>query len=370
MRTKVQILSVKSGESTYVPDNNYVKLAPDEKTLTIYLEKDLSPYFYDNVQFKYRLNQDSFRFVEGDKIDLAYLNNQIHALEIVAFKNGLAYPLPILKLNIRPYFWKTVWFWSLIFSLIWYIYYRFARTRRLVLEKDRDLKIKDLALEKNEKEKNMLQVQALVNQLNPHFINNALLWTQLRMINDPESVKVISKLNYNISTVFRNSLKGKPYHSLRDELNIVTNYLYIQNKRFEDAITYTLPTPEELNNLGNIDVFLMQIQIHCENAVEHGIRNSFDGKGVLKVQIFDKGVYLRMTIEDNGIGRKAAANIQSKGTQQGTQMLENLQRIFNKNNDLPLIFTYEDDIFTDKMGRGFGTRVVIDVPKKYKFDLQ
>ena len=246
----------------------------------------------------------------------------------------------------------------------------FAKARRLVLEKDRDLKIKDLALEKNEKEKNMLQVQALVNQLNPHFINNALLWTQLRMINDPESVKVISKLNYNISTVFRNSLKGKPYHSLRDELNIVTNYLYIQNKRFDDAITYTLPTPEELNNLGNIDVFLMQIQIHCENAVEHGIRNSFDGKGVLKVQIFDKGVYLRMTIEDNGIGRKAAANIQSKGTQQGTQMLENLQRIFNKNNDLPLIFTYEDDIFTDKLGRGFGTRVVIDVPKKYKFDLQ
>lgn len=369
---KVQIQRIEAGNATFFPKNlDYLSFSANENSLKIYLDRDLSPFLYDNVQFKYRLNaEDSFRLVQGDLIELSYLNPQKYKLEVIALKNGLTYPLPILTLDIKPYFWKTWWFWAIIAAIAFYIFYRFAEARQLVLQKDNDLKAKDLVLEKSEREKNQLQVQALVNQLNPHFINNALMWTQLRMINDEESVKVISKLNYNINTVFRNSLKGKSYHTLQEELNIVTNYLYIQNKRFEEAITCTLPTNDELNQLGNIPVFLMQIQIHCENAVEHGIRNSSHGKGALTIQILDKNIYLRIVIEDNGIGRKAAAALQSKGTQQGTKMLENLQRIFNKNNSLPLLFEYEDDIFKDDLGRNYGTRVIIDVPKNYKYELQ
>jgi S-adenosylmethionine:tRNA-ribosyltransferase-isomerase (queuine synthetase) len=68
------------------------------------------------------------------------------------------------------------------------------------------------------------------------------------------------------------------------------------------------------------------------------------------------------------VGRNAAKKIGSKGTQNGTTMLRELEAIYNKQNQLPLEQLYQDDIFVDAAGNGYGTRVIVRMPKDYNFE--
>jgi len=113
----------------------------------------------------------------------------------------------------------------------------------------------------------------------------------------------------------------------------------------------------------------MIIQIHVENAVEHGIRNNETGEGTVIIRLGEDSGYVFIDIEDDGVGRKEATRLGSKGTQNGTMMLRELENIYNRSNKLHISQTYYDDIFTDATGRAYGTRVVIKIPKNYDYNI-
>jgi sensor histidine kinase YesM len=215
-----------------------------------------------------------------------------------------------------------------------------------------------------------IQVQAIVNQLNPHFINNALQWLQVRLDrnNDKEGIGVVGKLSENISTVFRNSRNQKAYHALPNELKLAENYLFIQKQRFKDMLDYEMPDEDILQSLEDVNIPLLMIQIHVENAVEHGIRNQAKG-GSVKVNCNDEKDYIIIHIEDDGVGREAAKKIGSKGTQNGTKMLQELEIIYNKQNNFEIKQFYEDEIFETTGGVKYGTRVILQIPKQYNYEI-
>ena len=109
------------------------------------------------------------------------------------------------------------------------------------------------------------------------------------------------------------------------------------------------------------------IQIHVENAVDHGIQHQAQG-GCLKIVVTDKPEEVGIIIEDEGIGRKKAKQIGSVGTGNATKMLREIQEIFNEKNTNKISRHYEDDIFISPSGKPYGTRVVIIIPKQYNFD--
>ena len=112
----------------------------------------------------------------------------------------------------------------------------------------------------------------------------------------------------------------------------------------------------------------MCCQIHVENAVEHGLRNK-EGEGKVSLQIEDQELYIHITIEDDGIGRKKAALIKSRGTQRGTKMLEDLRDIYNSVNTLHVKYEIEDDIWNNEAIGLHGTRIHLYFPKEYNFNL-
>ena len=228
---------------------------------------------------------------------------------------------------------------------------------------------KETEFELMNREKDTLRVSAIVNQLNPHFINNALQWLQVKMEDDVESISVIGRLAENINTVFRNSRKNISFHGLANELQLASNYLYIQATRFGPGLKYRMPELSRDDFIMQVDVPIMIIQIHVENAVEHGIRNTDTGDGEVSVTVREDGEYIVIAIEDNGVGREKAALLGSKGTQNGTTMLRELEKIYNKNNRLKISQTYYDGIFTEETGEKYGTRVVIRIPKAYSYKI-
>ncbi len=280
--------------------------------------------------------------------------------------------------------WLNPLFWLLVFSLIFgstfYLWKKsnemnqhkleLANQRIQLSEHNRAIAEQEVELSKLNKEKNKLQIYAIVNQLNPHFINNALQWLQVRVDEDEEAVKVVGKLSENISTVFRNSRNKKTYHSVVDEMKLTENYLYIQKQRFGSKLIYELPNQEELRKYAKINIPLLMIQIHVENAVEHGVRNKQDGNGSVIIKITDNDNYVFISVEDNGVGREEAGKIGSKGTQNGTKMLQEIQEIYNLQNQLFINQTYEDTPFVNELGKKYGTKVIIQIPKDYNFDLE
>jgi sensor histidine kinase YesM len=134
-------------------------------------------------------------------------------------------------------------------------------------------------------------------------------------------------------------------------------------------VDVTLPSDEMIASLSKVQVPLMQIQIHVENAIEHGLRHR-PGSRKLDIIMQDRGSYLHINITDDGIGRRRSQEIGSHGTQQGTAMLKSLHAIFNKHNAIPILSTYQDTPFTDpETGEQYGTTVHIEIPKEYNYEL-
>jgi hypothetical protein len=347
--------SLRAGVRSYpVTPGKPVRLKSQARfqTLGVHLKAEYDPIRPNHVFFAYKFRNDSAFSapVQDEVISFPNLAPGRYILQIKLLKDGSESEIQELQIVIPRPLLANPWTYVLIMSLLGAGAWAVQRNRN-----------------RQKMEKNKLQVQAIVNQLNPHFINNALQWVQIRVYKDDDVVGVISKLGENIRLVFKNSREKKAFHSLEEEMKLVENYLFIQKKRFTSHLDYELPDEAQVNALGHIMVPLMQIQIHCENAVEHGIRNK-EENGFVKVILNDEGDYLRIVIEDSGVGRRQAGEIGSKGTQQGTQMLENLKDIFNSRNPLPIEYRYEDDIFTDPQGEGYGTRVHIGIPKNYRYE--
>jgi len=369
---EVSLDSIVVGKNNYTRFDKKIRLRATERTVKINFSHTPNLLFYDNIKFRYRLTGDKEWSTLTDQTAIEYQNLSAgnYTFEVLAEKNGLQSNPQKLTFHISQVLWRKPLFWITIFGLFLAggVYYR--KKEKETHEQEILIERKNVQMANLKKEKEKLQVQAIVNQLNPHFINNALQWLQVRLDDndDQEAVSVVGKLSENISTVFKNSRENKAYHSLFTEMMMAQNYLFIQKRRFKDKLEYKLPDFEYLKAYEDINIPLLMIQIHVENAVEHGIRNKNEG-GFVKISIEAEPKIIIIKIEDDGVGRKVAEEIGSKGTQNGVKMLKELETIFNKQNELSISQTFEDDIFTDKHGEKYGTRMIIRLPRTFNYNL-
>lgn len=143
------------------------------------------------------------------------------------------------------------------------------------------------------------QLQLIKSQLNPHFLFNTLNMI-LRMAqieeapNSQEMLRVLSNLlRYSLRTT-------DPFAPLNQELKIVKDYMYIQEKRFGERISWNIECDVETEQI-EIPVFLLQPLV--ENAVIHGISMKEEG-GCIEIRIHQNLEKLYITVEDNGLGMK------------------------------------------------------------------
>ena len=367
-----------AGKDTIFDLSTRLMLSSQQRDVQIFFKAPINPMLYDNIRFEYQLTGDSIwiKILPGaESVTLPSLKASNYRVAIRAVKGGLLSAPATVEFQIPPILWETPLFWLLVLTIVtaigslWWVREVQIANQKLQISNQKlqiEKSINEMA--QMSKEKDKLQVQSIVNQLNPHFINNALQWLQVRVDEDEEAVRVVGKLSENISTVFKNSRIKRAHHSLSEELKLTENYLYIQKCRFGDNLSYEMPNEEIRTKFEGMNVPLMIVQIHAENAVEHGIRNKSTGVGRVSISILEEIDYVVITIEDDGVGRESAQKIGSKGTQNGTKMLQELEFIYNKQNTLPLEQRYEDGIFEDARGRYFGTRVIVRMPKRYNFE--
>lgn len=160
-------------------------------------------------------------------------------------------------------------------------------------------RIRELLEEIQDKEKNLRQTElnALVSQINPHFLYNTLD-TIIWMAEFNDSTKVIA-LTKSLAAFFRLSLNGgRELVTVEDELEHVRQYLYIQKERYENKLNYEIHSPEELLDYTVPKIILQPI---VENSIYHGIK-PLDGPGFIAVTVQEEDDRLIFIITDNGVG--------------------------------------------------------------------
>jgi two-component system, LytTR family, sensor kinase len=128
-------------------------------------------------------------------------------------------------------------------------------------------KNKQLETEELKRMNSQAQLQAIKNQVNPHFLfNNLNVLSTLVMQENPEANKFIEEF----SKVYRHVLNAqqKELITLQSELEFIDPYIFLLQKRFPDSIV--IETKIDAQYL-SWQVVPVAVQMLIENAIKHNI---------------------------------------------------------------------------------------------------
>ncbi|RKL64885.1 two-component sensor histidine kinase [Salipaludibacillus neizhouensis] len=138
---------------------------------------------------------------------------------------------------------------------------------------------------------------ALQTQINPHMLYNTL--EQIRMKAFVENQDEIADMIKILARLFKLSLgKETGNYTIRNEIDYVSNYIKLQNMRYEDRFLLKLQLNEEIMNT---PVFPIVLQPIVENSITHGFRYH---NTILTIRIEGKIVEqndVLIRIADNGV---------------------------------------------------------------------
>ncbi|MCB0648487.1 MAG: histidine kinase [Saprospiraceae bacterium] len=369
--SKIMLEKVDIGDEPYqFEKEGFINVPTKKRNLVIEFGLDKNLSLLKNVYFDYALvsrKGDTIvqeQFDQDGVLDIKYLPPGKYQLHIKANKHGQLMDEKNITISVPLSLEENPWTWaSLTFSVLGLFTFIFFNKSK----QQKSLHEKELALSKLSEESSALRVQSIISSFNPHFIHNSLNWIQSKHMNDADTVRMVDRLSKNIRYIFNHTRKGKAVHTFGEEMTLVKNYLEVQRLRYGDKYEFRLPSEVEIQRFASVQMIIMQIQIHFENAIEHGLRNN-EGGGYVALQVSEDENNYQFTIEDNGVGRAKSKELGSQGTQMGTEMLQELHQLFNVVNSCKISQEYEDDIFGESE-TSFGTRVKIVIPKEYKYEL-
>lgn len=172
-----------------------------------------------------------------------------------------------------------------------------------------------------------IALQSLRREMNPHFIFNSLNSVNhfIATNNELEANQYLTKFSKLMRGVMENSTEDFiPFHQ---ELDLLQNYLALEKTRFADKFDYEINVDESLNT-HSLKVPGMLVQPFLENAIWHGLRYRTT-KGFLKLSFEKQNQYLKITIEDNGIGIEESKKLKTEHqkNREGRGMKNTLERI-------------------------------------------
>ncbi|HEX2682893.1 MAG TPA: histidine kinase [Ferruginibacter sp.] len=179
-------------------------------------------------------------------------------------------------------------YYNLLLIAIWmliYIVYHYV-------EKNRNDQLDRLKLETTVKE---LELKTIKSHINPHFIFNSL--NSIRALVD-ENPKRARRAITELSNILRSSMQAEKSETvtLERELDIVKDYLALEQMRFEERLKIEFEIDEDTLQM---PVPPMMLQTLVENAIKHGISKQIKG-GVVRIIAAFKDNDLELLVQNTG----------------------------------------------------------------------
>ncbi|MBK8493979.1 MAG: histidine kinase [Chitinophagaceae bacterium] len=179
-------------------------------------------------------------------------------------------------------------YYNLLLIAIWmliYIVYHYV-------DKNRNDQFDRLKLETTVKE---LELKTIKSHINPHFIFNSL--NSIRALVD-ENPKRARRAITELSNILRSSMQAEKSETvtLEKELDIVKDYLALEQMRFEERLKIEFDIDEDTLQH---PVPPMMLQTLVENAIKHGISRQIKG-GVVRIVADYKNNHLELLVQNTG----------------------------------------------------------------------
>ncbi len=266
-----------------------------------------------------------------------------------------------ITIIIKP-LWFQSWFFRIPFTLLIIAGIWFFVTRRIkMMHRKHEVEKRMLDIEKQLYD---TELQALRLQMNPHFIFNTLNSIQSYILENEtdRAVDYLGKFSQLMRSILINSRESSI--PVQDELKALRYYMDLEKLRFNDKFDYTIEIDPEVDE-EFMEIPTMIIQPYIENAIIHGLVHK-TGKGFIRVKVCLEGDHILWIIEDNGIGRRRAMEIQKESGlhHESRGMLITRERldVLNKMNQENFSVRVID--LTDNEGKASGTRVEVRISGK------
>jgi len=316
--------------------------------------------FKDDLKIKYRNRlkgvSEEWKEMEGKNRSIGYFNLTpgTYNLEIEASdKNGNWNSKTSLTINIPYRTIQTLWFkfLSVVFFLglimAWIVMY------------NRQLRLKA------RQEQEELRLEALRNQMNPHFIFNSL--NSINYFISKNDKLAANHYIADFSRLIRSFLTNlsNDFIPLESELQLLKDYLNLESLRFGDKFTYSLNV-NNLNDIIDVSIFPGIIQPFIENAIWHGMSGLENRKGHIKIEFnVVSQTMVQCVIEDDGIGRglsSAHRNTLSHKKSRGMGIINERLKLYNSQHKTNYKVNMED-LYTDRFETG--TKVIVELPVRH-----
>jgi two-component system LytT family sensor kinase len=165
------------------------------------------------------------------------------------------------------------------------------------------------------------RIEALANQINPHFLFNTLTSISSLIRSQPETARV---LIVKLSGLLRRLLRSQDrFVTLREELAAIDEYLDIESVRFGPRLEIVKEiAPESLD----VMVPSMILQPLVENSLKHGLANKVGAGRLLLRSRLDSG-HAVVEVIDNGVGLTARAGPGGQPTGIGLKNVQERLRV-------------------------------------------
>lgn len=208
-----------------------------------------------------------------------------------------------------------------------------------------------------------LELQSLRTQLNPHFMFNSLNAIQeLILMEDNENSHLyLSRFSELLRTLLDNA--NQPFIPLKKEIDFLNLYLSLENLRIPD-LQYSIQVEPGIQP-GIVMIPNMMLQPYIENAIWHGLSHKKNNRKLdIRIRQNENGSGILFEIEDNGVGRKRAAELRSlyrkEHRSKGMELLSKRFSLLSKEYGASIQTDIVDLVDGEK--EGAGTFVSITVP--------
>jgi two-component system, LytTR family, sensor kinase len=172
---------------------------------------------------------------------------------------------------------------------LWFLFYHLLISNHIA-------QYKELALAQSEASLKSAELANLKNQLNPHFLFNAINSIKALTISDPNLARnALTELSQLLRTSL--TIGNEQLVSLESEVNFVKDYLFLEKLRYENRLHYSFEIDK---NTLNVKIPPMSLQLLVENAIKHGVgKSKAGGDIVIKTELQLNNTFI-LTVTNSG----------------------------------------------------------------------
>lgn len=206
----------------------------------------------------------------------------------------------------------------------------------------------------DQKFKRKAELRILQEQVKPHFLYNTI--DAMRYLAYTGQNEELGEALEAFGGYYRTSLsKGSEVISVKQEINLVKDYLYLQKMRYGNIISVEYDI--ELETL-HFKIPKLILQPLVENSIYHGIKPRMSA-GIIYIRAYIRSEFIYLEVEDNGVGMT-----EEELAKVNEEKIRSNEKSFGLRGTCERVSIYFEhkDLYHIKSQKGIGTKITFKMP--------